>query len=191
MRPLIALIIITFSAFGDISNPSIWNSHHIYRSCLRNVSTFQKMMLVHLSNMQSLFHGNVRNVSNSKPKLFHEKPRLALPHANTNRVLVFRYIPHTLRKKPSWHKTNWTSYVKDEDLPFRPNMWWRWGESNSRPKALSYRLLRAQFMFKLQIWADTNNRRPSYPGKISHSALQESGIRYPAIGPLFPQAGAK
>ena len=95
------------------------------------------------------------------------------------------------RKKPSWHKTNWTFYVKDEDLPFRPNMWWRWGESNSRPKALSYRLLRAQFMFKLQIWADTNNRRPSYPGKISHSALQESGIRYPAIGPLFPQAGAK
>ena len=95
------------------------------------------------------------------------------------------------RKKPSWHKTNWTSYVKGEDLPFRPNMWWRWGESNSRPKALSYRLLRAQFMFKLQIWADTNNRRPSYPGKISHSALQESGIRYPAIGPLFPQAGAK
>lgn len=95
------------------------------------------------------------------------------------------------RKKPSWHKTNWTFYVKDEDLPFRPNMWWRWGESNSRPKVLSYRLLRAQFMFKLQIWADTNNRRPSYPGKISHSALQESGIRYPAIGPLFPQAGAK
>ena len=46
-------------------------------------------------------------------------------------------------------------------------------------------------MFKLQIWADTNNRRPSYPGKISQSALQESGIRYPAIGPLSPQAGAK
>ena len=144
--------------------------------------------------------------SNVKLQKFHlnSKTRLTLPHADSNRVLVYRSfnslkslpMPHSIplpspREKPSWHKTNWTSYVKDEDLPFRPNMWWRWGESNSRPKALSYRLLRAQFMFKLQIWADTNNRRPSYPGKISQSALQESGIRYPAIGPLFPQAGAK
>ena len=34
------------------------------------------------------------------------------------------------RKKPSWHATNWTSHCKDEYLPFRPNMWWRWFAPN-------------------------------------------------------------
>ena len=71
-----------------------------------------------------------------------------LPYMSTNYIItLFLYIVHkkaspcsspspiviretsqlspspspATRKKPSWHKTNWTSYVKGEYLPFRLN----------------------------------------------------------------------